>query len=883
MKLPNTRTSIKNTNDSKKIDIQGDSKQRLSEKVIKILAKFPYENPNPIMLLDRKGRVLYVNKASLPFLHKWKIIPGNKIPEDIFNMILEQILSNSKNSIEIECNKRIYSFKVVLNKEDDLIHLYGFDITIHRKVLNAFKKSGERYRKIVETASEGIVIVSPSGKFNYVNQRFVEMLGYTRTEIHGKVSDQFMYDEQFIAKVRIVRRSLKKGETVQQEMKFRRKDGSLLWTLYNATPLYDSNGIHTGNLALHTDITERKLKEEELKESRERYMELVTSARSIIIKVDVSGIVTFCNEFARDFFGYKEDEIIGKTVQETIVPAKESTGRDLVEMLKNIYENPDKYSININENIKKNGERVWIEWHNRALFDKNGTSTGHLAVGIDITGRIKAEKSLKESEERFKAMAEASPVGMGVVSIPDGNYLYVNPAYEQYFGYSKNELLAKKSIDIFWNKADRELLLKKLKESGYLNNYEVRLKRKDGSSFWSMSSIRQIMYMGKPANLGTFINITKRKEAEERLKETQDKLNISLENGNIGVYEWDLKTNEVIWDERTERMFGLEPGTFGKTFEAFEKLINEEDIDHVRTAINKSLDQGVPFETVYRTMPIHGKTRYISTKALITRDSNDNPVRFSGVSFDITGLREGTERVIEKLNEELLRSNKELEHFAYVASHDLQEPLRMVSSFTQLLEKNYGDKLDQNAKDYIKYAVEGSHRMYDLINGMLEYSRVNSKGRQFTRVRMSDALVKAIKNLSLSVKEKKALIIKKPLPTILGDDQQMVQLLQNLIDNALKFSSSNAKVQVFSKDENKYFLFGVKDEGIGIEPQYFERIFKMYQQLMPSDKDRGIGIGLPICKRIVERHGGKIWVESELGKGSTFYFTIPKNHATIIQ
>jgi light-regulated signal transduction histidine kinase (bacteriophytochrome) len=249
----------------------------------------------------------------------------------------------------------------------------------------------------------------------------------------------------------------------------------------------------------------------------------------------------------------------------------------------------------------------------------------------------------------------------------------------------------------------------------------------------------------------------------------------------------------------------------------------------------------------------------------------------TGVCIDITEMKKDAEQTLFGMNEDLLRSNKELEQFAYVASHDLQEPLRMVSSFTQLLGQRYKDKLDQDGQEFIQYAVDGATRMQTLINDLLSFSRIQTKGKEFLNVDMNVALGKTIFNLNLQIQEKHALITNEELPSVKADEGQMIQLFQNLIGNAMKFCKTDPKIHISAKEENDFYLFSVQDNGIGIEPQYFEKIFQIFQRLLPKNQYDGTGIGLAICKRIVERHGGKLWVESELGKGSVFYFKLMKN------
>ena len=226
---------------------------------------------------------------------------------------------------------------------------------------------------------------------------------------------------------------------------------------------------------------------------------------------------------------------------------------------------------------------------------------------------------------------------------------------------------------------------------------------------------------------------------------------------------------------------------------------------------------------------------------------------------------------------ELKMSNKELEQFAYVASHDLQEPLRMITSFTQLLEKRYKGQLDVDADDYIGFVVDGAHRMKDLIDDLLEFSRLNTEVREFELVIMEIALEDVLRNLKPSIRESKAHITHDYLPNIMGDHVQIIQLLQNLIGNAIKFKGNDPPdIHISAKDNGNDWLFSVSDKGIGIDQNHQEQIFSIFKRLHTREEYPGTGIGLSISKRIVERHNGQIWIESELGKGSTFYFTIPK-------
>jgi len=237
--------------------------------------------------------------------------------------------------------------------------------------------------------------------------------------------------------------------------------------------------------------------------------------------------------------------------------------------------------------------------------------------------------------------------------------------------------------------------------------------------------------------------------------------------------------------------------------------------------------------------------------------------------------RRRAEEALQRRSEELTRSNAELEQFAYIASHDLQEPLRMISSYVQLLSRRYKGKLDEDADDFIGYASDGASRMQRLINDLLAYSRVGTRGKDFEIDNLEKALTRATDNLHVVIKEQKASVTSDPLPAVYGDIGQLTQVFQNLLDNAIKFHGDEPpRVHVSSRTGEGECTVAVTDNGIGIAPEFTNRLFVLFQRLHTRKEYPGTGLGLAICKRIVERHGGRIWVESQPGRGSTFFFTI---------
>ena len=340
------------------------------------------------------------------------------------------------------------------------------------------------------------------------------------------------------------------------------------------------------------------------------------------------------------------------------------------------------------------------------------------------------------------------------------------------------------------------------------------------------------------------------------------------------IYFKDLQSRFVRNNAAHARSFGATPEQcIGKTdFDFFSR-------EHAERAFadeQEIIRSGQPvIGKVERLTMRDGKQGWASSTKLPWRDAGGRIIGTFGLSRDITARKEAEEKLAEERNL-LARSNAELEQFAYVASHDLQEPLRAVASCVQLLQKRYGDQLDARAGEFITHAVDGTKRMQALITDLLAFSRLGTHPHPFAPADCATVLEDALANLAVAIQESGAVVQHDPLPTVLADASQLAQVFQNLIGNAIKFRAERRpEIRVGARREAGEWRFAVSDNGIGIEPQYFERIFRVFQRLHTRVHSPGTGIGLAICKKIVERHGGRIWIESQPGQGSTFYFTLP--------
>lgn len=390
--------------------------------------------------------------------------------------------------------------------------------------------------------------------------------------------------------------------------------------------------------------------------------------------------------------------------------------------------------------------------------------------------------------------------------------------------------------------------------------------------------------------LGVFLLFQKQRRDRKAVEEERSNLIAILEATPdiVATATTDRQTHYL--NSAARKLFGIGAGEDAANFN-IDKAQPHWAAEIVRT-------EGIP--TAMRGGVWLGNTALLShdgreipvSQAIVAHKSVDGTVKFiSTVARDISELTEANivlqaeiaerkqaERKLEELTTDLQRSNQELEQFAYVASHDLQEPLRAVTSYTQMLARRYSSQLDEKADKYIGYIVDGATRMQQLIQDLLAYSRVGRHELKLQPTDCNTVLHRVIKDLQVTIAENEALVTFDPLPTVIADTAQIVQLFQNLISNAIKYRGEEPpQVHVSASQQESEWTFSVRDNGIGIEPQYFERIFIIFQRLHTRKEYSGTGLGLAICKKIVEQHNGRIWAESQLGCGSTFYFTLPFN------
>ena len=490
-----------------------------------------------------------------------------------------------------------------------------------------------------------------------------------------------------------------------------------------------------------------------------------------------------------------------------------------------------------------------------------------------------------KTKDLFEILANKSPVGVYIAQ--DGKFCYVNPTFQSNTGYREDELLDRDSLELVFpedRKMVRENTIKMLK--GELTSaYQFRVIHKNGSIRWIMDSVSPIQYRGILATMGTFVDITERKQMEEALRDSEEKLRKMFESVTDGISVIDLKGIVTEVNQRAVEMHGFSSKDELRGKSAFE-LVASRDHERVAAEMKKAIKQEAIRRAECTLLRADGSEFPGELSTSVLKDASNNVVGHISIVRDITERRQAEEereallQDITESNRRLEWANKELQDFVYVASHDLREPLRKISSFGTLLQDSLKGKLDEDQQENFEFMIDGTRRMQDMIDALLSYSRITTKAKPLQQVFLNKVIenLKKFELATLLDETRGTIRIPEPLPPVQADPSQMNQLFQNLIGNGLKFHKEGIPPEIIIRAhevENKMIRIEVEDNGIGIDEKYHEQLFVMFKRLHSREQYKGTGIGLAICKKIVERHGGTIGVKSTPDKGSTFWFTLP--------
>lgn len=760
----------------------------------------------------------------------------------------------------------------------------GFDITKLKYAEMELEARNMFLNTLLDTIPAPVFYKDEKGRYLGCNKAFEEHAGTPREQLAGKT----VFDLWPLELAELYHEAdanlLSEPGRQSYEGQMDNPRSGLRDVIFHKATFNNPDGSVGGLLGITVDITERKNMERRIVQQERFVSSILDSLPSNICIVDGHGSVRYTNAAWDRFSGENDGQGDYKDwnyfqVCEAAARQGEALAHDAAHGIRLVLDG--KLEEFLLEYPCHSMDE--LRWFSMTVHPLEGSDSGRVVISHrDITERKLAEDALHQSENRLKDFMNNAKDLIQMVNC-DGHFLFVNNEWTRTLGYSEEESKTMCFMDIVHpdQLTHCQDIFKEVISGKSIPLVETVFIARDGREIMVEGSVNCRFVNGEPvATRAIFRNVTDKKNAEDALRLSEGRLRGVTDTARDAIVMIDEKGDISFWNPAAERMFGysqeeatgqnlhrlLAPAEFleahGKAFASFQKT-GEGD------AVGKTLELAAMHKNGDR-FPIE-----------LSLAARRLPRGWGAVGIirDITERNKAREQLRQAMDD-LERSNKELEEFAYVASHDLKEPLRMVVSYMQLLERRYKGQLDEKADKFIGYAVDGAMRMQKLISALLEYSRVGRVNSNFETVDCNALIERIAGDLSAAVSEKNARITYSHLPEVEAAPALLGQLLQNLVANGLKYCTDPAPhVHVSAERGHGEWVFSVSDNGIGIPPEHHERIFKIFQRLHTRDEFQGTGIGLSVCKKAVEYHHGRIWVESGHGQGSTFFFTIPDREA----
>lgn len=830
----------------------------------------------PALIVSDSGRILQLNRLAASDLNDGDTLSGEPLEQLLVpgqfaegfppKRMRDYLQDHEDFTTQITLRERSDDVKPVIarfseiNAEEwsaEFLMTYE-EIYARDEALEPLRQSRNDYRELFENAGEALLLIDPGRTvIDDCNRRARDLFGYETEELAGRRLDSLAAADVTEAAGTIrdrVRRTNRSGAQLF-EWKAAKRDGSVFWVevRFSSVTINYEDRI----LVSVRDISERRRTRKLLKERERRFRQLFNSTAHALVLVNQEGEIEQMNDSAEELFGYRDAELSGEPIETLVPPERRS---EHVGLRKDYTESPEQRPMGDVRDIRafsKNGEKIPVEIGLSPITIDGETKI--LADVSDVSEQREAEEELRSSKERFQAILETTNDGFWEANL-DREIIDCNQAFADLLGREPEDVIGLSISDFEYVENSDEIKKhqRKIMREGH-DRFETQFERSDESLVDVQVTVN---YM---EDRETFICFTR--DISER-KKYQHRLTELTETTDDILWMTDADWESMLFvNSAYEEIFGQSIDALKRDPTAYLECVHPDDRDEVVAAMEKMKD-GESVDLEYRVNESEDYERWVWVSSQPIKNNNGDVVRVAGIGRDITERK--------KFREALRQSNEELKNFGNVVTHDLKQPLRTITSYLELLDQRFGEQLPTEAGDYIDRTIEGTHRMKELMDRLNQYSSVNFTTIDPAPVDLNEVLETVIENLKDRLREQDATINYSELPVVKGNFSLLEDLFRNLIDNAIRYRGEEPPRITIERSRRKGRpVIAVTDNGIGIPEEYQDRIFKVFERLHTDDEIFGTGIGLAVCKKIVNVHRGEIYVDSAPGEGTTFSVELP--------